>query len=175
MAEALTGGILGKVATVLKVVVGTSHSVGNALVPQYPVKNSAIKIVSDIASGAGLISSLFFSSTAQSGLSPLGAGGRSASNTRGFGAIVAVILVPLKLILSGWHFYELTLYEEGDTRSAAILGEVSNLASYASLISYAVAVNDEDLDTRLIAVTAKAACDDAYSGLQVAETVIGYI
>ncbi|KAJ5368299.1 uncharacterized protein N7496_008059 [Penicillium cataractarum] len=116
MAGAETGRILSKVATVLKVVVGISHSVGDVLVPQYPVKNSAIKIVSDIASGAGLISSLFFSSAVQSGLGALDAGGLT-SNTRGFGAIVA-------LVVSGWHFYELALCEEGDTRSAAILGEV---------------------------------------------------
>ncbi len=60
MNEAGKGGILRKFALVLKVVVSISHSVGDALVPQYPVKNSAAKVVSEISSDAGLISSLFF-------------------------------------------------------------------------------------------------------------------
>jgi hypothetical protein len=171
MNEAGKGGILGKVSTVVKVVVSIFHLVGDALVPQYPVKNSAIKIDSEVASGAGL---LFFSSTVQSGYGALGAGSLSATNMHGLGAIVAVILIPLKLVVYGWHFYELTLDGAGDTRSAAILGEVSNLASYASRISYAVAVNDEDPDTRLVTVALKAACDDSYSGLQVAEAFVGY-
>ncbi|EAW19027.1 uncharacterized protein NFIA_089850 [Aspergillus fischeri NRRL 181] len=50
----------------------------------------------------------------------------------------------------------------------------ANLNSYASRISYAVAVNDEDPDTRLVAVTAKAACDDIFAGLQIAETFTAY-
>lgn len=52
--------------------------------PQYPVKKSAIKIFSEVASGAGLISSLFLSSTVQSGVGGLGAGSPSATNTRDF-------------------------------------------------------------------------------------------
>ncbi|PYH90030.1 hypothetical protein BO71DRAFT_335344 [Aspergillus ellipticus CBS 707.79] len=83
----------------------------------------------------------------------------SASSTRGIGALVGVILIPFKLVTSGWHFYELSQDGTGDTRSAVILGDVSNLTSYASRIAYAVVVNDEDPETRAVAVTVKALCD----------------
>jgi hypothetical protein len=113
MNEAGKGGILGKVTSVLKVVVSISHSVGNALVPQYPVKNSAIKIVSEVASGTGLISSLFFPSTVQSGFGALGAGSLSATDTRGFGAKVAVILfLSSSLCLDGTSMSSLWAVQE---------------------------------------------------------------
>ncbi|KAF7592488.1 hypothetical protein BBP40_000223 [Aspergillus hancockii] len=169
-----TSGVISNGATIIKVVMGGAQSIGDLLVPQYPVKNSAIRVVSKVASALGILSSVVFSGVAQSAFTAVGFGGLSVGDPRGVGAVAGVVLILPRLVVTGWHFYELTKDGAGDTLTAAILGEVSNLTSYASHISYAVAVNDEDPDTRLIAVTAKAACDDIFAGLQVAETFAGY-
>ncbi|KAI5462698.1 hypothetical protein BGZ63DRAFT_222139 [Mariannaea sp. PMI_226] len=171
--EAGTGGVIGKGATVFKIVVAVCQSAGDLLVPQDPLQNKGIKTISTVTSALKLLSSIYFSGTVQSQVGKLGFGSLSVDNSRGIGALVGAILVPIKLTVSGWHFYELTKDNAGNTRSAAILGEVSNLASCVSVIAYAIVVNDEDPDTRLIAVTAKAICDDAFAGLQVAETIVG--
>ncbi|KAF5656300.1 hypothetical protein FCIRC_13731, partial [Fusarium circinatum] len=157
------------------VVVATGcQTIGDILVPRYPVKNEVVKTISHVTTCLGILTSIVFSSTVQSKLKAKMINSLSVADPRGVGAIVDVILVVPRLAVTGWHFYEVTKYSTGATLTAAILGEVSSLASYASKISYAVAVNDEDPDSRLIAVTAKAACDDLYSGLQVAESIAGF-
>ncbi|KAL7942627.1 hypothetical protein V8C42DRAFT_331485 [Trichoderma barbatum] len=173
--EAGESGIISKGATGIKIAVSVAQSAGDFFVPQDSILDPVVSKTSMVISGLGILSSIYFSSTAQDKMTSFGLGSVTVSDPRGIGAIVGAILIPVRLIITGWHFYELSKDGAGDTRTAAILGEVSNLASYASRISYAVAVNDEDPDSRLIAVTAKAACDDAYSGLQVAEAIAGYI
>ncbi|KAL1954204.1 hypothetical protein VTO42DRAFT_1522 [Malbranchea cinnamomea] len=59
---------------------------------------------------------------------------------RATGAVVNSILVVPALFVTGWHFYA--------TRSAAIVNEVANLTSYVSRVAYAVAVNDEEPESR---------------------------
>ncbi|GKU09732.1 unnamed protein product [Fusarium langsethiae] len=167
-------GMLSKGATVITLVMTGAQVIGDELVPQDPVKNSAVKTVSDVASVLGIMSSVAFSGVGQSVFKAVGFSSLTVSNPRGVGAVAGAIMVLPRLVVTGWHFYELTKNDAGDTLTAAILGEVSNLSSYASKISYAVAVNDEDPDTRLIAVTVKAACDDIFSGLQAAESITGY-
>ncbi|KAL3471264.1 hypothetical protein BJX99DRAFT_263461 [Aspergillus californicus] len=169
-----SSGVISKGATVIKFVVSGAKSIGDMLVPQHPLKNKAMKTVSEAASVLGLLSSVVFSSVAQSAFSAVGFGPLSVGNPRGLGSLVGVILIIPRLAVTGWHFYELTQDAAGDIRTAALLDEVSNLTSYASRISYAVATNDEDPDTRLLAVTAKAASDDLFAGLQVAETFTAY-
>ncbi|KAF4454641.1 gamma-glutamyltranspeptidase periplasmic precursor [Fusarium austroafricanum] len=146
MAEVNSLGTLSTCATVIKVVIAGSQAISDLLVSRFPVKNEVAKKISFM----------------------------SAADPRRVEAIADVILVLPRLAITGWHFYELTKDIAGETLTADILGEVSNLATHASKISYAVAVNDEDPDSRLIAVTSKAAFDDLYSGLQVAESVVGF-
>ncbi|KAF5642270.1 uncharacterized protein FTJAE_3745 [Fusarium tjaetaba] len=174
MSEAGSLGMLSKGATIIKVVASGCQTIGDLLVPRYPVKNEVVKIISHVTTCLGILTSIIFSSTVQSKLKAKMISRLSVANPRGVGAIVHVILVVPHLAVTGWHFYELTKDSTGATLTAAILGEVSSLASCASKISYAVAVNDEDPDSRLVAVTAKAACDDLYSGLQVAESIAGF-
>ncbi|KAF5539997.1 hypothetical protein FMEXI_8647 [Fusarium mexicanum] len=174
MSEAGSLGMLSTGATVIKVVATGCQTIGDILVPRYPVKNEVVQTISHVTTCLGILTSIVFSTTVQSKLKAKMINSLSVADPRGVGAIVDVILVVPRLAVTGWHFYELTKDSTGATLTAAILGEVSSLASYASKISYAVAVNDEDPDSRLIAVTAKAACDDLYSGLQVAESIAGF-
>ncbi|RAH43130.1 uncharacterized protein BO95DRAFT_502762, partial [Aspergillus brunneoviolaceus CBS 621.78] len=175
MSEAGSGGFLSKATSVFKVVVSVSQTVADQLVPQDPLQDGSIKTISHVTSALGLLCSLYFSGLGQKAVGKIGVGSMSAKSTRGVGALVGVMLIPFKLVTSGLHFYELSQDGAGDMRSAAIIGEVSNLTSYASRIAYAVVVNDEDPETRAVAVTVKAFCDQAYAGLQVAETAVGYL
>ncbi|RAH86154.1 hypothetical protein BO86DRAFT_406549 [Aspergillus japonicus CBS 114.51] len=175
MSEAGSGGFLSKATSVFKVVISVSQTVADELVPQDPLQNGSIKTISHVTSALGLLCSLYFSGLGQKAVGKIGVGSMSAKSTRGIGALVGVMLIPFKLVTSGFHFFELSQDGAGDMRSAAILGEVSNLTSYASRIAYAVVVNDEDPETRAVAVTVKAFCDQAYAGLQVAETAAGYL
>ncbi|KAF9770215.1 hypothetical protein IL306_012271 [Fusarium sp. DS 682] len=169
MAEAGSLGMLATDATVIKVVVAGSQAIGGVLVSRFPVKNEVVKIISDVTTCLGILTAIVFSEMVQTKLKVKKISSMSAADPRGVEAIADVIFVLPRLAITGWHFYELTKDSAGETLTAAILGEVSNLTTYASKISYAVAVNDEDPDSRLIAVPAKAASDDLYSGLQVAE------
>ncbi|KAF4338052.1 gamma-glutamyltranspeptidase periplasmic precursor [Fusarium beomiforme] len=174
MSEASSFGMLSKGATVIKMVATGCQTIGDVLVPRYPVKNEVVSIISHVTTCLGILTSIVFSSVVQSKLKAKIINRLQVANPRGVGAIVHVILVVPRLAVTRWHFYELTKDSTGATLTAAILSEVSSLASCASKISYAVAVNGEDPDSRLIAVTVKAASDDLYSGLQFAESIAGY-
>ncbi|KAB8275158.1 hypothetical protein BDV30DRAFT_247903 [Aspergillus minisclerotigenes] len=119
-----------------------SQGASDFLVPKDAIENKAVSTISTITTGAVIAAKVVFSGPAQkrfaapegSKFKPLAVG-----DGRATGAIVNSILVIPALVVSGWHFYELSTKPAGATRSAAIVGEVSNLASYISRIAYAVA------------------------------------
>jgi hypothetical protein len=49
---------------------------------------------------------------------------------------------------------------------------VSNLTSYISRVSYTLAVNDDDPESKAIAIGVMAVANIAYSGLQTAEAIV---
>ncbi|KAL4724373.1 hypothetical protein ACLX1H_008987 [Fusarium chlamydosporum] len=147
-------GSLGKLATgatVIKIVMSGSQAIGDLLVPRYPIKNSTMNTISKVTSAVGIVAAIVFSETVQKKFKAANINSLSVGNPRGVGAIAGVILILPRIVVIGWHFYELSKTDAGETRTAAILGEVSSLASCVSTISYMVAVNDEDPDSRLIA------------------------
>lgn len=73
---------------------------------------------------------------------------------------------------TGWHFYELSQKPASAKQAAAVLGEVANLTSSASRISYAIAVNIGDPVTKQIAIIAMLAGNVASGGLHTAEAFL---
>jgi hypothetical protein len=80
-------------------------------------------------------------------------------NARGVGAVINGVLVIHDLVVTMWHFYELS---ENALWDAAIVGEVSSLASYASRLAYGWALNDKEQMRRLVAIIMMGAADDVF-------------
>ncbi|KAG2415573.1 hypothetical protein HFD88_006764 [Aspergillus terreus] len=154
-AEVITGEIPFSIpSVVLGVIVAAFEGGGNALVPKAPIDNTAVSVISDVTTAAVIVSKIVFSGPVQSrlGASSSKFPGLAVDDGRATGAIVNSVLIFPALFVTGWHFYELSGKPEGAERSAAIVGEVSNLTSYISRVSYAVAVNDVDPTTRQIPI-----------------------
>ncbi|KAI9046010.1 uncharacterized protein KD926_005956 [Aspergillus affinis] len=161
-------------SAVLGVIVAAFEGGGNALVPKSPVENTAVGVISDVTTAAVVVSKIVFSGPVQSklGASSSKFSGLAVDDGRATGAIVNSVLIIPALFVTGWHFYELSEKPEGAERSAAIVGEVSNLTSYISRVSYAVAVNDMDPATRQIPIGVMAVSNLVDAGLQTAEAMI---
>jgi hypothetical protein len=104
--------------------------------------------------------------------------GLAVEDGRGIGAIVDAVLTLPGLFVSIWHFVELGEKSAGDTRSVSIVNEVSNLTSYVSRISCAVAVNTkavepEEAAVKLAAVAVHAIANLCTGGLLIADAAIG--
>lgn len=161
-------------SSVIGIIIAASQGASDELVPKDDVENGAVSTVSTITTAAGIVSSLLFSGFVQK---KFGASGSKfaplvVNDGRATGAIVDSILVIPALVVSGWHFYELNGKPAGATRSAAIVGEVSNLASCVSRVAYAAAVNDKDPETKQIPVGIMVVSNVAVAGLQAAEAAI---
>ncbi|OPZ92535.1 MAG: hypothetical protein BWY74_01537 [Firmicutes bacterium ADurb.Bin419] len=96
-----------------------------------------------------------------------------AGDGRATGAVINSILVIPALACTCWHFYELSQDKASSARSAAIIDETANLTSYISRISYAVAVNDKDPESKQIPIGIMVVANVATSGLQTAEAIVG--
>ncbi|KAK4460579.1 hypothetical protein QBC42DRAFT_332263, partial [Cladorrhinum samala] len=128
-----------------------------------PIQNSDMADLGKATTVAVLLSKLAFSTSC------LG----DADESRAAGAMVDAILTIPGLVVSGWHFYELGHDESSLSRSAAIVGEVSNLAGCVGRVAYAVAVaNNEDVEGKEVAVGVLAVADVVVAGLQTAEAII---
>ncbi|KAE8332851.1 hypothetical protein BDV39DRAFT_199852 [Aspergillus sergii] len=162
-------------SAIMGIIAAGSQGASDFLVPKDAIGNKAASTISTITTVAVIAAKIVFSGPAQK---RFGApeGGKfkplAVGDGRATGAIVNSILVIPALVVSGWHFYELSTKPAGATRSAAIVGEVSNLASYISRIAYAVAVNDKDPSSRQVPIGIMALSNLACAGLQAAEAII---
>ncbi|KAI1428157.1 hypothetical protein F5Y12DRAFT_711472 [Xylaria sp. FL1777] len=120
------------------------------LVPSAPIENTVGKLA-----------------TAGSGFSSL-----AVNDGRATKAIIDSILVIPELFVTGWHFYELGQKPASTGQAAAILGEVANLTSDASRISYAIAVNIQEPLTKQRAIVVMLACRVITTGLHTAEAFL---
>ncbi|PKY05495.1 hypothetical protein P168DRAFT_288959 [Aspergillus campestris IBT 28561] len=141
------------------------------LVPKYPVTNLAVRAVSYATLTSTIAAKLIFCGPGQK-LFAAKCQWFAVADGRATGAIVNSVLVIPALCVSGWHFHELSQMPESDQRSAAIVGEVSNLTSYVSRIAYATAVNDYEETTRQVAIGVMAVSNVATAGLQTAEAFL---
>ncbi|PEN09153.1 hypothetical protein CRI93_00005 [Longimonas halophila] len=162
-------------SAVLGALGGGSVGLTDVLVPKDPIENSVVNWLSRGTTGLRLLNKLLFSGPVQKKFAASKGVMKAlaAGDGRATGAVIDAILVLPGLACSGWHFYELSQKDAGPERTAAILGEVSNLAAYVSRVAYAVAVNDEDEESRVIIIGVMAGSNVAYAGLQTAESIAG--
>lgn len=121
-----------------------------------------------------ILSKIVFSGPAQSKFkaSPGIMNKLAAGDGRATGAIVNSILILPALFCSCWHFYELAQEKESATRSVAIINETSNMTSYISRLSYAVAVNVKDPEVKAVSIGVLVVANICTSGLQTASAIV---
>jgi hypothetical protein len=146
----------------------------NFLAPHDPIKNTAVNIVGYVTLGVRVVTKLFFSSIAQGYIKESAKlAALSVENSRGWGAIVDSVLVIPAYACTGWHFYELSKDPAGATRSVAIIDETSTVTSGIARVSYCVAVNVEDPDTKAAMTAVTAVASVCTGGLQIGESFVG--
>ncbi|GFF90922.1 hypothetical protein IFM53868_06329 [Aspergillus udagawae] len=159
-AEGQTGSeALGISAAIIDFVIAAPNRAGDLLVPMYPVQCLPFKILSRLVISFVVGCKVLFSGPAQWVFQKHRIGTMVVENARGVGAVINGVLVIHDLVVTMWHFYELS---ENALWDAAIVGEVSSLASYASRLAYGWAVNDKEQMSRLVAITMMGATDDVF-------------
>jgi hypothetical protein len=149
-----------KPSAVFAIVAGLLPALAGILVPFAPIENEAISDFSKTISGIRIALLVAFSSTAQNvlaGASSVKIQKLAVADYRGVGAIVDAVLVIPALFVTIWHFVELGKKPVALPRDLQITYEVSNITSYISRISYAVAVNSPPEDPVTLAVKEGAA------------------
>ncbi|GFF59946.1 hypothetical protein IFM46972_11510 [Aspergillus udagawae] len=170
-AEDQTGSeALGISATIIGFLIAVSNRAGDLLVPMYPVQCLPFKILSRLVTSFVVGCKVLFSGPAQWVFQKLRIGTMVVENARGVGGVINGVLVIHGLVVTMWHFYELS---ENALWDAAIVGEVSSLASYASRLAYGWAVNDKEQTSRLVAIIMMGAADDVFGALQLAQAGVG--
>ncbi|TVY78456.1 hypothetical protein LSUE1_G006517 [Lachnellula suecica] len=161
-------------SAIMALISAAAGGAADFLSPKSPIENTAVSIISDATLVAVIVSKLAFCGPVQNklGASSSKFSKLAVNDGRATGAIVDSILVIPALFVTGWHLYELSGKAEGAERSAAIVGEVSNLASYVSRISYAVAVNDKEPLSKQVVIGILAVSNVVVAGLQTAEAAI---
>ncbi|KAL6411777.1 hypothetical protein AUP68_04154 [Ilyonectria robusta] len=157
-------------STVVGAIQAASAGVADILAPKDPIENKIVSYFMDATTAIVLMANLMFCGPVQEKFKAPGSrfSFLAAEDGRATGAVVNAILVVPALVGTGWHFYELSEKPPGKDRSAAIVGEVSNLCSYVSRISYMVAANDEEPESKMAAVGVMAVSNLAVAGLQTA-------
>jgi len=161
------------IPSAVSAIVGGGLQVGaNFLVPKDPIQNSAVFGISFATSAIRILCKGIFSGPGQKFLKGKGKLDKlHVENARGVGAVVDAVLVMPALFCTCWHFYELSETESDETRTRAVLDEISNVACYLARISYAVAVNTQ-AEVKVGAIVVLAVADLLYCGLQVAEASV---
>ncbi|KAH7131461.1 hypothetical protein B0J13DRAFT_642157, partial [Dactylonectria estremocensis] len=160
-------------SAVMGVIGAASNGIADIAFPKDPVQDMGLKIMSGITTTATVTAKIIFSGPAQKRFKAKNPQSFFAvDDGRATGAIVNVVFVFPAVCVTVGHFYELSSDEAGADRSAAIVGEVANLTSYVSRVSYCAAVNDEDPESRQIPIGVMAVANVTTAGLQTAQAVI---
>ncbi|RIW12899.1 hypothetical protein D0X99_17525 [Algoriphagus lacus] len=160
-------------SAVLGIVSGGSIGISNFLVPRDPIQNKIFSYLASGTTGVRVISKIMFSSylqkkfEASTKLSFLAAG-----DGRATGAAIDALLVFPGVIATIWHLVELMQEKPDYVLADAVLDELSNITSYVARIAYALAVNDEEEESRNILILVMAGATLITSGLQAAEVVV---
>ncbi|QUM85075.1 hypothetical protein [Moritella sp. 28] len=170
-----TGNKFGKYSAGLAIFNGAVTGVTNQLVPKHPIKNSAVKWVSNLTLILRMLSKGAFNSAIQDKFGApdnLGIKILKPGDPRAAGSIVDAILVIPALACTAWHFYELSQLDESIDKTLAVIDEACNLETYVARVCYALAVNDPETETKELAVIVMAIAAAVASGLQVSESII---
>ncbi|KAM4064425.1 gamma-glutamyltranspeptidase periplasmic precursor [Hirsutella rhossiliensis] len=173
-AEAITGdNPFGIPAAVANITAATLQGAANFLVPVCPIKNQVFVDLSRATLVASLAVTIIFCGPVQKRLAVTESSfkGLAVGDGRATGSIFDAILVIPALVTTSWHFHELSHEKGSGERSAAIVGEVYNLATYVSRLSYTAAVNLDPADKQ-IPLGVLAVSNLTRSGLQIAEGLI---
>ncbi|KAB8220144.1 hypothetical protein BDV33DRAFT_231114 [Aspergillus novoparasiticus] len=157
-------------SAILGFIGAASQAVADIVSPKDPLEEPIFSALSTATSVTTVVSKVVFSSYGQKKLAKLGL--PTAEDPRGMGAGINVLLVGVGAAATIKHFVELAKDPAGKDRSAAIIGEVSNLTSYISRISYALAVNDIEEDTRQVVIAVMTVSNLITAGLQIAEAIV---
>jgi hypothetical protein len=153
------------------IVGGCLQAGANLLVPQDPIKNTAVRWIYFGTTILRFTCKAVFTAPVQSFFTGKAIIGKLVvQDPRGVGSIVDAVLALPALACSCWHFYELAQDASSSSRTAGTLDEASNVACCLGRISYAVAVNSEGT-VKGIATAGVVIADLSYGGLQVAVAV----
>lgn len=165
----------GTFSAVLGILGAVSNGIAGVLVPKVPIKNGVVSWINTATTGTSVICKIIFSGPAQSKFAASSGIMKNlkVGDGRATGAIVNSILILPALFCSCWHFYELSQTESSSDRSASIIDETSNMTSYISRLSYAVAVNVKEPKVKAISIGIMAVANVCTGGLQMAEAIVG--
>jgi hypothetical protein len=161
-------------AAVMGVIMGASLEAANWFLPPYPIEDKYMSGSMMSISGITILSKILFCGPIQRkfGASKSVMKNLKVADGRATGAIINATLVIASLTGTGWHFSELRDKPDGPKKTAAILGEASNLCQYVSRVSYAAAVNTESPNVKMVEVAVLAVSMFGTAGLQYAMAAI---
>ncbi|KPM44923.1 hypothetical protein AK830_g1610 [Neonectria ditissima] len=142
-AEEATGSTWGTWSSIIGAVIASSNFIADTALPEDSIQGSGLVDASRMITGLTIAAKVTFSGKNQSRL--------KVSNPSSFwlvkdgratGAIVNVLLAIPALGITAAHFYELSNDQASTSKSAAIAGELANLAGYVSRVAYCMAVNE---------------------------------
>jgi hypothetical protein len=144
------------------------------LVPKDPIDFQPVSIYNSGVSAAVILCKILFSGAVQEKFATAKSGFKNlaVNDGRAVGAVVNCVLIFPAFYCSCWHFYELSEKPAGKERSTAIVGEVANMCSYLSRLSYAVAVNDPEPVVKTASVIVMGVSNVAVCGLYAAEALL---
>lgn len=161
----------GLTSAVLGIISGAAQGGADFLSPRDPIENRIVRRLSTATTCITILIKCIFSGLGQNLISKTPAKNFGVvENSRGIGAIFNSVLVIPAIICTGYHFKELSQKDKGAVRSAAILGETTNMTQYVSRIAYASAVNFKP--TVEVAIPTIAAANLAGAMLQTAEAIV---
>lgn len=155
--------VMAVIGTVIKLVATGAVATADFLVPMDPVEAEPAKILSDIVVGTNVACSLVFSGVGQKALNKVKLNKLVVQDARGLGAIVDAVLAVSSAAVTTWHFYELSQKPKSETQATAITSESGKVAKDIARLAYAVAVNDEEEDSRQVAIVVMAVANLVYA------------
>jgi hypothetical protein len=176
--------ILAASSAILGIAVQATKFAGDFLVNMDSLESLPFVILNGISTTMGILVKIMFSGPFQKlftkvegklqGRWPKFSFGKMLiKNYRGVGALLSAFLCIYHLPPTIWHFYELSNKPNDLTKAASITIEVSALAADISTIAYAFAVNDDEEESRQVAIGITVAARNLYVALQVAEVALG--
>lgn len=173
-AEQPQGNSWGKWSSVTSKVSAASCYVANTVLTEDPLQGSTLNDISSAITAANVITSLVLSHSGKqdklkTNTPPCGG---LAMNGRATGAIIDAVMVIPPLVITGIHLSQLSHDQAGIQRSAAIVAEVTNITDYISKVAYAVAVNDNEPETKEVAIGVMVLDILAEAGLKATQSMI---
>ncbi|PNP42443.1 hypothetical protein TGAMA5MH_05184 [Trichoderma gamsii] len=157
--------------TILSSLGGAMKYTGGFLVPRKPLKNSVVDQLSSALSLITVAAPLALSGKLlSSGLNiPLFG---APVDKRAAAAIIDAILVLPAVLITGYHFYELSQEAASTDRTGAIMGEVTNIAGFVARVAYAGAINDKDEESKQIFILILGGSNYVIAGLNQASALV---